>query len=140
MSGPTLPFAPKETYHLISVDLREKKKKSFFYSLSLSSHSLCLPSPFLFIPFDFLFFVFIFFWIHGSHYAMCPSFIRVRFFPETIYFFLVQFILNELSSSHFLTSEICIKISSLESLATDHPENRKNIPIVSKFDETFLGH
>ena len=32
------------------------------------------------------------------------------------------------------------KISSLESLVTYHPKNRKNIPTVSKFDETFLGH
>ena len=42
--------------------------------------------------------------------------------------------------SHFMTSDILLKILSLESLATYHPENRKNIPIVSDFDETFLGH
>ena len=71
---------------------------------------------------------------------MCPSLIRVRFFPEKFYFFSVQFILNELSSSHFLTSEIFVKISSLKSLMTYHLENRKNIPTVSEFDETFLGH
>ena len=71
---------------------------------------------------------------------MCPSLIRVRFYPETIYLFSVQFILNELSSSNFLTSEIFVKISSLESLATYHPENRKNIPNVLEFDETFLGY
>ena len=44
----------------------------------------------------------------------------------------------KLSSSHFLTSEIFIKISSLESLTTYHPENRKNIPTVSEFNEIFL--
>ena len=55
-------------------------------------------------------------------------------------FFSVQFILNELISSHFLTSEIFIKISSLETLTTFHLETRKTIPIVSKFDEIFLGH
>ena len=71
---------------------------------------------------------------------MCPSLIRVYFYPETIYLFSVQFIFNELSSSYFLTFEIFIKISSLESLVTYHPENRKNILNVSKFDETFLGH
>ena len=44
---------------------------------------------------------------------------------ETIYLFSVQFILNELNSSHFLTSEIFIKISSLKSLMAYHPKNRK---------------
>ena len=58
----------------------------------------------------------------------------------TIYFFSVQFILIELSSSHFMTSEIFVKISSLKSLATYHPKNRKNISIVSEFDGTFLGY
>ena len=71
---------------------------------------------------------------------MCPSLIRVRFCPETIYFFSVLFILTELSSSHFLTSEIFIKISFRESLATYDLENRKNILTVSEFNETFLGH
>ena len=75
-----------------------------------------------------------------AHIAPCIH-ISFRFVsaPETIYFFLVQFILNELSFSHFLTSEIFVKISSVESLATYHPENHKNIPIVSEFDETFPG-
>ena len=77
---------------------------------------------------------------NGSHCAMCPSHIWICFYPEIIYFFLVQFILNELSSSHFPISEIFVKISSLESLTTYHPENRKNIPTISEFDETFLGH
>ena len=72
--------------------------------------------------------------------AQCPSLIRVRFYPEIIYFFLVQFSLNELSSSHFPTSEIFEKILSLESLMIYHPENLKNIPTVSEFNETFLGH
>ena len=71
---------------------------------------------------------------------MCPSLIWVRFYSEIIYFFSVQFILNELSSSHFLTSKIFIKISSFESLETYHLENRKNILNVSEFDETFMGH
>ena len=71
---------------------------------------------------------------------MCLSLIRVRFCPEIIYLILVQVILNELSSSYTLTSEIFVKISSMESLTTYYPENRKNIPTVSEFDETFLGH
>ena len=62
------------------------------------------------------------------------------FLPRKIYFFSVQFILNELSSSHFLTSDIFVKISFLKSLATYHQENRKNNPFVSEFDETFMGH
>ena len=71
---------------------------------------------------------------------MCPSLIRVRFCPETIDLFSVQFILNELSLSHFLTFEIFVKILSLESMATYHLEKRKNILTVSELDKTFQGH
>ena len=110
----------------------------------LGRHILALTLHlFLFFFFDFpSFYPFLFFliWIHGSHCAKCPYLIWVRFCPETIYFFSVQFILNELNSNNFLTSDIFVKISSLESLATYHPENHKNILTVSKFDETFLGH
>ena len=76
---------------------------------------------------------------------MCSSFIRVRFYLETIYLFLIQFILNELSSSRFLTSEIFVKISSLKSLTTYHPKNRKifrlsrnlmKFDMVARFPET----
>ena len=144
MRGLTLPFVLTKTHGPISVDLTEKKKFFFPFSLSpltlsvLRSQSIPFVLTFLFL---FILFFFIFLsWIHGSHFAMCPSLIRVRFYPETIYFFSVQFILNELSSCHFLTSEIFVKILSLESLATYHPENCKNIPTVSEFDETFLGH
>ena len=52
--------------------------------------------------------------------------------------FSIQFILNELNSSYFLTPEILIKISSLESLVTHHPEKHEN-SIVSEFNETFIG-
>ena len=71
---------------------------------------------------------------------MCPSLIQVHFYPETIYLFLVQFILNELSSSHFMTFKIFVKISSLESLTTYHPNNRKNILTVLEFNKTIMGH
>ena len=71
---------------------------------------------------------------------MCSYLIRVRLCPKQFIFFSTQVILNELSSNHFLTSEIFVKISSLESLVTYHPENHKNIPTISEFDETFMGH
>ena len=67
--------------------------------------------------------------------------LSLKFFsPSLSYLFSVQFILNELTSSYFLTFEIFVKISSLESLTTYYPENRKNIPTVSELDEIFLGH
>ena len=123
----TLSFAPTKTYNPISIDHREKRReeKKIFFSLSI----LAIPSvrsspPFcFFISFDFIFFFILFFFFQFSIY---PSLIRVCLCPETIYLFSVQFILNELSSSHFLTFEIFIKISSLESLATSHPELVKN--------------
>ena len=125
-----------KTHGPISVDLREK-----FLSLLFSFLPCTLPlCSFLVFRFILFFPFFFLIWIHGSHCAMCPSLIRICFFPETIYIFSIQFILNEISSSHFLTSEIFVKISSLESLATYHPENRRNIPTVSEFDETFMGH
>ena len=130
MRGPTLPFASTKTYSPISINLKEKLELlSLKFFFSLLSRTLSVSS-----------FLFILFFIHGSHCAMCLSLIWVRFRSETVYLFPVQFILNELSSSHFLTSEILVKISSLESLATYHPENRKNIPTVLEFDITFSGH
>ena len=127
-------------YILKRSEERIRKKKSL--SLSLSSHVLPLPSHLL-LPFNFsLFFIFILFFYSYYYYLDTCSYclIQVRFYPETIYLFSVHFILNELSSSHFLTFEIFVKISSLKSLATYHPKNRKNILFVSEFDETFLGH
>ena len=135
MRGPTLPFVPMKTYGSIFVNLIEKRKTFYFIFLYLCSSSL----PFLLTSL-FLFIFFFLIWIHGSHCSMCLYLIRVRFSPETIYFFSVQFILNELSSNHIMTSDIFVKISTLMSLAIYHPENCKNIPTVSKFDETFLGH
>ena len=141
MRGSTFPFALMKTYGSISVDLRDKL--IFSLSLSFSSRSHTLTTVVCFLSFVFLFdFLSFFFltWIHGSYCTMCPSLIRVRFFLEIIYLFSVKFILNELNSSNFLTFEIFVKISSLESLTTYHPENCKNIPTVSKFDENFLGY
>ena len=139
MHGSTFLFAPKKTDGSISVDLREKQKTLFPLSLSLSSppsRSLPLSPPFSFLS---TFYPFFKIWVHGSHCSMCPSLIRVHFYHEKIYLFSIQLILNELSSSHFLTSEIFVKISSLESLVTYHPENRKNILTILEFDENFSG-
>ena len=139
-----------DEYQLLDFHRSYREVKFFFpFSLSLRSLSVCLPFfPFLLtflslfiLVFIFLFiFVFFLIWIQGSHCAICSSLIQVHFYSRTIYFFVIKFILNELTSSHFLTSEFFIKISFLESLTTYHPENRKNIMIFSEFDETFLGH
>ena len=139
MRRSTLPFTPIKTYDPISVNLRkkQKKEKKTFLPLSFSSRSLS-PAAFLlsfvFFIFSFFLLLLLLFWIYGSYY-----FIRIRLYSKII-FFLVHFILNKLSPSHFLTSKIFVKISSLKSLTTYHPENRKNISLVSEFDETFLSH
>ena len=46
-------------------------------------------------------------------------------FAPKFFFFSVHFIVNELNSNYFLTPDILVIISSLESLATYHPENLK---------------
>ena len=110
-----------KTYDPISIDpkgKRRKKKKKKSLSLLMLSLSR-LTFPFLFYLLIFIIII-IFIWIYDSY-----CLIRIRFSPEPIYFFSVQFILNELSSSHFLTSEIFVKISSLKSLIAYHPKNRK---------------
>ena len=119
-------FSPDENlrsnFRRFKKETKRKNKKNKILSL-LFSFSPCPFLTFLFI-FSFLSFLLLLlllFWIHDSYY-----FIRVRFYPETIYFFSVHFILNELSAIHFLTSEIFVKISSLKSLAAYHPKNRKN--------------
>ena len=97
--------------------MKKRKKKKSPLSLSLSTHS------FVRFTFHFLFLfliLIIIIWINGSY-----CLIQIRFYLENFYFFSVQFILNELSSRHFLTSEIFVKISSLKLLVTYHPENRK---------------
>ena len=67
--------------------------------------------------------------------------------PKQFIFFSVHFILNEFSPSHLLTFEIFVKILSLKSLVTYHPENRKIFRLshnstklfwVTKFRETNL--
>ena len=102
---------------------RETKRRIFFFSLSIL-RTLSVPPPhFSFILTFIYLFIFIIFFIFFL-FVMCRSLIRVRFYPETIYLFSVQFILNELNLSNFPSSEIFVKISSLESLAAYHQENR----------------
>ena len=120
MRGSTLPSVPTKTYDSISVNLKEKQKNK---NKNKISHSNVLPLPSFFLLFFFyfrfylLFFYYYYFYIiiriHGSY-----CLIQIHFCLEIIYFFSVQFILNELSSSHFLTFEIFVKISSLKSLTT----------------------
>ena len=54
--------------------------------------------------------------LSGPCHATCPLRSWVCLCPEMIRFFSVQFILNELSSNHFMTSEIFVKILSLDVL------------------------
>ena len=132
-------FRSSRSDHPISVD-RKKKARTSLSSLShLHAHCPSVSSSSSSFSFHLTLF-FYSFYPFFLYMAQCPSLIQVRFYPEIIYFFSVQFSLNELSSSHFLTSEIFVKISSLESLTTHHPENSKNIPTVSEFNKTFLGH
>ena len=112
----------------------ERRKSPYFSSLSLLSPCLTvfpLLPPFLsflfLLTFSFNLTYFKLSLISGSHGATCHTIVaRIRFHLETIHFLVVQFILIELISSHSLASEIFMKISSLESLATHHLENRKN--------------
>ena len=106
-----------KTYGSISADLRKKRREE---KKKLSHLTHLLPSSPSHLAFIHLLLLLLLFWKHGSYF-----FIRVCFWLETIYFFLVHFILNELSPRHFLTSEIFIKISSLKSLTAYHSENRK---------------
>ena len=132
MCVPIFPFALTKTYNPNSVDLREKFFSPYPSLLSLSlflAHHLCRKCL---LPFCLLFFSFyLTFLFYFNFLIMCPSLIWVRFCPETIYLFSVQFILHELSSSHLLTSEIFVKITPLESLVTFHLETRKKILIIS---------
>ena len=97
-------FALTKTDSSISVDLREKRKKKFIFlsPLTLRPSPLLLffffllTSIFFFLSFSFLFLKKNFGYM--THIASCSSLIQVRFCPETIYFFPVQVILNELSS------------------------------------------
>ena len=154
MRGPTLPFAPTKTHDPISVDLREKFLYLLFSFLSrtLSFAAKMWPSLFDFpfflplssFPFSLiiLFFIFLFIYIAPCVHLSFGSISALKH-----YLFSVQFILNEVISSHFLISEIFVKISFLESLATYHLESRKTFRLshnltkffwVTRFRETNL--
>ena len=98
---------------------KRKIKKNLFSLLCSPSPSLSETNFFFFFLYSY-FIIIIFIWIDSSYY-----FIWVRFCLEIFYIFSIHFILNELSPCHFLISEIFVKISSLKSLATYHPENSK---------------
>ena len=150
MRGPTLPFAPTKTCGPISINIRDKLVLlSLKLIFSLLSRTLSVLSFFFFF-FTFLVFLFILFFLfffffykfgYMVHIAPCVHLLFGSMStPKQFISFQFNLFLNELSSSYFMTSNIFVKISSLESLATYHPENRKNILTVSEFNKTFLGH
>ena len=134
MRGPTLPFAPTQTYGgQISVDLREKRKKKIFFhiSLSLSSHSHSLPfflpkmalSPF----FDFSHFLLFLFYFY--------------FFFSLLLFFISLFYL-----SHYF---LHLTLGSMRVIHTSAPHvmpcvtrclKKREIPTFSKSDEIRRGN
>ena len=88
----------------------------FFFFFYFSTRTRLLHPLFNFIIIIIIIIIII--WIHDSY-----CLIRVCFFSEPIYLFSIHFILNELSSNHFPTSKIFVKISSLKSLSTLSPRN-----------------
>ena len=122
-STPTLSLGPTQDDHSSSVDLKEKSKFLSLHPLFSVSYVRKAKKKWASFHFSLLLFQLT---LSGLRRATCPLRSQVCFCPETINFFSVQFILNELSSNHFLTFEIFVKILSLESLATHYPENRKN--------------
>ena len=104
---------------------------SSFFSLSLSSSNPPNERN------DFFSFYTLDTWLTSRHVS---PLLRSIFAPKKFISFLIKFILNELSSTNFLTSEIFVKISSLKSLMTHHPENSKKNSTVLEFDENFMGH
>ena len=112
----------RSDFHISKKKRREEKIK---IKISLHCHAH-LPS---FGYFSFLSFLFIYLLLLLLLYCYLNTRLILShsdpFLPQKIYLFSVHFILNELSSSHFLTSEIFVKISSLKSLTAYHPKNRK---------------
>ena len=119
-------FSPDENlrsdFHRSEKEAKRKKNKKIKSLLTLSP-SLQTKSSLIFC-FGFFFLSFYYYYYNFGYMVYIVSFGSVSTLKQFI-FFLVHFILNELSSSHFLTSEIFVKISSLKSLATYHPENCK---------------
>ena len=111
-----------KTYCSIFIDLRKNQREKNKIFLSLSTR-LPLRSPFSILTFiHFFSFIIIIIIILNTWFILLHS---GPFLPSNNLIFLVHFILNELSPSHFLTSDIFVQISSLKSLVTYHPENRK---------------
>ena len=139
-----------KTYGLISVNLREKRREEKNKQISLTSRS---NSHVRLHPLDifrffilFIIIIIIIILLLFDYMAHIASFESISS-PKKFYLFSVHFILNERNSSHFLTSEIFVKISSLKSLTVYHSENRKIFRLsrnltklfrVTKFRETNL--
>ena len=118
-------------FHRSEKEAKRRKNKKIEISLStLSLFTLSsLPRPFDFSMF-FRFYLFLFFFNYYYYYYYFGYIVHIALFgsvsvSKQFIFFLVHFILNELNPSHFLTSEIFIKILSLKLLTTYHLENRK---------------
>ena len=111
-----------KTYGPISVDLRKKRREEKYKNLPPPSLSIHVVIPLFVCPFFiFIFFLLLLLFGYIAYITLFESVSAPNFF----YFFSIQFILIELNSNHFLTFEIFVKISSLKSLATNHPEIRK---------------
>ena len=135
-----------KTYGPISVNLIKKQGEEKIKNLFSLSRTLCFTVScfFLFIFFFSNYYSYYYYYYLDNRFY-CP--IRVHFYPGNFYFFSVHFIVNELKSSHFLASEIFVKISPLKSLTIDHPEIRKifrqfhnstKFFLVTRFHETNL--
>ena len=121
-------------YSPISIDLKKKRREEKIKKIKISLSTLSLftlsslPRPFDFSMF-FRFYLFFVFFNYYYYYYYFGYIVHIALFGSVSVskqiFFLVHFILNELNPSHFLTSEIFIKILSLKSLTTYHLENCK---------------
>ena len=141
-----------KAYGPIFVNLREKRREGKNKTNSLTSRSnshvrLHLMDIFrFFILFIIIIIILLLLYYYLTTWLILPH--LVSFLPrKKIYLFSFHFILNELSSSHFLSSEIFVKSSSLKSLTVYHSENRKIFRLslnstklfwVTKFHETNL--
>ena len=97
---------------------KEIKKIKSSQPLSLHLHALCSDLPFILYYYYYYYYYYFGYLIHIASFGSVSV---SKFFIS----FQFTFILNELSPSHFLTSGIFVKISSLKSLTVYHPENRK---------------
>ena len=134
LTSPLITYGPNSHY-LILITLYNSYKLSQYRKSNISLSYLFTFSP---APIPLLSFLTLLCSLFFMYMARCPYLMRVHFYPEIIYSFSVQFSLNELNLSYFLTSEIFEKISSLELLTTYHPENHKKFRLPQNSTE-FCG-